>query len=525
MKRITFARLAVLMLAVAGLALQGCGGDDNGVNQGIHDQVVMERDQAQQDLMDAEAERDQAQQDLMDAEQDLMDTQQDLMDTEQDLMDAEQDLMDAEGERDQAQEDLMDSMDAAMQAEMNTRAPLVTTAMQRFYLTAAESTALGTELGADVPIPSTGNTPTTGYQVVEGASTSLMVEHTADGVMVTPNMVAPLQFEEYAVDADNPPPMIDGWDGTTLSRMSGVQTLYAYTDVIMEAGMPFSSVHGMTVTVTTDNIAMAESSAFPVVGEGTQDFTEARLPVPGMFDGVSGTFDCVGAGCDVDVIPGADGALTVTANTGTFVFTPNDPSERIMVASDEYLYFGFWLHKPSSPGQAHRFATLFGAGQDASVVTANKIGRARYEGPAAGKYVTRDLTDNIDTIGIFTATAKLLADFEVDPTDLDADRAPANEGIISGSVSDFMDNYGESLGNWRVTLMAADLIPATPEDPFTSTTMATIGGSTATGNWEGQFFGDDVAVADDPPVVAGRFDVHNDHATLSGAFGARLLDE
>ena len=31
MKRITFSRLAVLMLAVAGLALQGCGGDDNGV--------------------------------------------------------------------------------------------------------------------------------------------------------------------------------------------------------------------------------------------------------------------------------------------------------------------------------------------------------------------------------------------------------------------------------------------------------------------------------------------------------------
>ena len=30
MKRITFARLAVLMLAVAGLALSGCGGDDNG---------------------------------------------------------------------------------------------------------------------------------------------------------------------------------------------------------------------------------------------------------------------------------------------------------------------------------------------------------------------------------------------------------------------------------------------------------------------------------------------------------------
>ena len=41
-----------------------------------------------------------------------------------------------------------------------------------------------------------------------------------------------------------------------------------------------------------------------------------------------------------------------------------------------------------------------------------KIGRARYEGPAAGKYVTRNLAASTTNIGIFTATAKLLADFE-----------------------------------------------------------------------------------------------------------------
>ena len=39
------------------------------------------------------------------------------------------------------------------------------------------------------------------------------------------------------------------------------------------------------------------------------------------------------------------------------------------------------------------------------------------------------------------------------------------------------------------------------------------------GNWQAQFFGNEREDGD-PNAVAGRFDVHNDHATLTGAFGA-----
>ena len=96
-----------------------------------------------------------------------------------------------------------------------------------------------------------------------------------------------------------------------------------------------------------------------------------------------------------------------------------------------------------------------------SGIIAAKIGRAKYEGAAAGKYVTRDTVAETSEIGIFTATAELVGRFRgaldaaADPAET-LPRAPGNNGTIAGTISDFVLESGAA-NNWRVTLMPAGL--------------------------------------------------------------------
>ena len=523
MKRITFARLAVLLLVAGALALSGCGGDDNGVDQSLQNTLTAERDAALQDKMDAEERAAVAEQAKMDAEERAAV--------------AEQAKMDAEAQN-----------TAAMQAEMNARGKEITKAI---VMIAADP---GTPPGADVPA----DDRAVFADAPQEATTGLELENTAaDGLMVTP-MEKPLQFEEYAMAADGSP-MIEDWQDIAMMRRNNAdnasQIIYAYTDIEPATMKTFGAANGLKVDITTMNIDRAKSSEFPSLGDDPQiyagptpgDAGSDDVDFVGTFDDVMGTFGCLSTDCTVTVRP--DGTLSV-GDGNELIFTPNDPSDMVTVADADYLYFGLWLHKPDDMKAAHPFNTFFG-GMDAYTVhdgtgptITDKIGRARYEGPAAGKYVTRNLAASTTNIGIFTATAKLLADFEAVNPHAAADvspeppRVPENPGTISGTISDFMEN-GESLGNWRVTLNPVDLSQlgnADPDggDPLTfnhdnmwnGTTTAVIGAEdvATTGHWQGQFFDNDRADGD-PGAVAGRFDVHNDHATLAGAFGVTHTDE
>jgi ribosomal protein S8E len=258
-------------------------------------------------------------------------------------------------------------------------------------------------------------------------------------------------------------------------------------------------------------------------------------------------------------------------------FTPEDPTTTVTAGSGDYLYFGYWLHKPDAPGGAHPFMTFAGGMQpfvvrgdnptttvverDRANITAPErdrislvhllTGTARFKGPAAGKYVTREVLGQSAMIGQFTATAELLADFDAGTT-----TTVTAPGTVTGVVQDFMDaEDGADLSNWHVTLGSASLmaigaapginegVNRTAEDDaagradnsfingrteagmsitqFNGSTDARLGGAAidGVGRWVGQFYGN--ARSDGKPnAIAGVFDAHAGHASISGAFGS-----
>ena len=136
MKRITFARLAVLMLAVAGLALQGCGGDDNGsgISQDMYDALNAEKtasDAAAAAAMAAQAEAEAAAAAAMAAQ-----------------MEAEADAAAAMAAQMEAEADAAAAMAAQATAEMNATAAIAAQAVAEAEAMAAKADL--TEAEADL---------------------------------------------------------------------------------------------------------------------------------------------------------------------------------------------------------------------------------------------------------------------------------------------------------------------------------------------------------------------------------------
>ena len=195
--------------------------------------------------------------------------------------------------------------------------------------------------------------------------------------------------------------------------------------------------------------------------------------------------------------------------------------------NSDNLYFGCWLHKPNAPAAAHTFSRFSGGsdafavhGADDPRVTGTQAcsrvrplsGRAVYRGPAAGKYVTRNLAADFKDA---TAAAPV-GDGGGALTGADMLGAA---GMVAGSISNFLKAGGTSAGNWNIVLGAAGLgaigQPAADgaaaggesATQFTRAATAVVGAASASGSWEGVFYGND-RVDGNPESIAGAIEVN-----------------
>ena len=569
MNRDKYGRTVLLtaLAAMLALVLAGCGGDD-GISQSVHDQVALERDQAQQDLMDAEAERDQA--------------QQDLTDTEAERDQAQQDLMDAEAERDQAQQDLMDAEDRADAAEQDNQDMMDDAGMQQAMADSAAAKDLLNRALVDVLVDT--DTNTAGLQP---AAPDVALEVSTDGMLTA-------KAAGYTM-ADVPADMIEGWRGAMLTNMGG-DTVLVYSD--RGSGDPVTLFDRYSSFLPTDAAPMRWAVGSLADSASAGEVAKVSDPIPweavtrpdaehtvggpasdpvvmfeGSVHGIPGTFSCNGADAGLCAVPGtfSDGTVdepavtSFTAWASAWTFVPDDSAAMFVdVAADtDYLVFGWWLDKGADglPDFVRLITANEGVGAlrtETSTLGTALRGSANYKGAAAGKYAMASATADVYEGGHFTADATLMVDF-----DADNDAAAAGNdraGIaLSGMIDNFMTGATARPG-WMVKLMTdansatdgmqpvANLgaaIAATADadtgtdgvQPVLTTEWSTGGAQMGMGTWTAMFYGgaNEAANTAHPLATTGTFNAHiggagrtGDGAVgrIQGAFGAnKMMDE
>ena len=249
-------------------------------------------------------------------------------------------------------------------------------------------------------------------------------------------------------------------------------------------------------------------------GSGDDDQADASAAeggISGSFNGVLGKFFC-----DASCTASTDQNGKLQSFGGTWTFNPDSDSAMVMqsTADADYLYFGWWLESTkTATSNSYRFHAFSGGMRAFAAAITGLTGKAKYEGPAAGMYVTKTFdAGGLESAesGTFTATAMLEADFD-DGTEA---------GTVSGEITGFMAG-GMSQDDWSVKLnsSAADAIGTASE------VAGKIGDATSTGGqWTATFFenGPTDATGDlaHPRAIAGEFDAHFPAAHIAGAFGA-----
>jgi hypothetical protein len=308
--------------------------------------------------------------------------------------------------------------------------------------------------------------------------------------------------------------------------VSGTDSVYLYSDITSPQPMKFEDVYTLTdgmLGITSGGNGNSDKAMSPDFPDMIELYTHNPTvegeavdsdPIDGTYDGADGEFDCTGD-CTILGAENDDDEIVLTF-TGTWMFTPDDEEDTVMVADADHLTFGFWLYKPVEGEDTHFFAPIaMGMGDDSAYDATGVVGTATFRGNAAGKYVTRDTIAESAEIGIFTAKAKLEANFD--------------DSEIIGQITDFMSG-GQMLEGWMVMLDettlggGGDTIDDGTGDVSGTIAGITIATGTAGNDWSATFHGDaDARMDDQPGSVVGMFDLHGGSETMvsvSGAFGA-----
>ena len=388
-----------------------------------------------------------------------------------------------------------------------------------------------------------------------GGTTTITPVHVADAM-------DEVKYESVAVDSHR----ITGWIGKTLTRDDGIEetdeidavpalnrdeaTFYTNIESAESGKLKYKA--GLVPTPGADGVMVFAVDPGQDAEDFTDEFTGSYIR---KSDGskIRGSFTCIAEVCTPVVVP------TTTSDEGNLVLlTPlalgwifesdvNVPEGEIH--DTNYMYFGYWLKSPvvvSDSASSYQYATLAG-GNALFVVGApltDALGRAltaKFEGGAAGRYVTRELRvegGEVDpsspgSHGRFTAKAALTAYFGGPTTG--TEEVLARRNMIHGTISDFK-NGSIDLG-FEVTLeMLAieESVGGINHDNVSSTVTAKFGQNSdngpTTGRWSAEFYGANAAEgASDavinrtlPSGVAGEFDVGTitGFTKVVGAFAA-----
>ncbi len=497
---------AVAMLA---MVLQGCGGDDNGVDQSLHDTVTMERDGLQMqinalvaalgatDVAGATDEISSLQMSLQAIQAALGTTDPAMVQNQISQLQADlKKLQDAEKERMDTANDMMQAAMIATAAKLHAgiSAPGGTGADTRTaaYGTGNNANNIVVTIGTATPVNLSEDDKTMVYDLHGWEGKRYTAEPEDDGMyeaVVYSNVGELTMGKKFGGAAAN-----DEFEYELTNGMVSVDT--------STAGVPARvALDGVTRTAGMETFNLPD----PNPGGATM------ILVPGSFHGVSGTYSCTPStpadGCSASV---AEMGFTLAA--GAWTFKPSDPNARVTDTPDNiHASYGWWIHKAENDGDftASAFVSDKGDVPNASGID-TLMGTATYMGGAAGKYALKSSTGGTNDAGHFTARAMLEADF--------------NDDMITGTIDMFMGADGE-MRNWSVELMesgvsATGTITGSDGAGDPMMTKWTIDGTAAdaAGQWSGtlQNNGDDGV----PMVGTGTFySMFGSDGRMVGAFG------